>query len=627
MRRSFGHLPAVLAVLALATACASDATTAQVVATAPATPVANAGSAASTAPSTAPAGRSATTPPTTAGRATTTVGGPTGGGSGGGSRGTVRWHSCPDTKGFQCATLTVPLDRADPSGPTINIALNRRPANDLSKRIGSLVVNPGGPGGSGLELAANLPATLPTALLDRFDLVGFDPRGVGESEGIVCTTDAQKDERVALDDRPDTRAEIDALVQSRLDDGSACQGSDRDLIPYLTTIATARDLDLIRAAIGDEKLTYLGFSYGTKLGAVYADLFPSKVRALVLDGVMNPTTGSGTGGPIELDETNSVGFDRAFDRFTAACIASTTCPLRPDPRAMFDAAATAVETTPLRATGDSRQVNAARFSLGVTSSLYSSALWPMLATALNDAAGGDGTFLMRLGDQLYQRDQDGHYSNLRDANHTIFCADATSRTSVDAVQAASAALSVPVDVAALDSVLFLADCLGTPVGKEPFTPITPAAGAPPILLVGTDGDPATPVENTEPMARALGSGVAIFWGGDGHTAFTRGSSCIDDAVVGYLTQLAVPADGTRCPANPPGTPNAPAEGVAYGFDRPSLQRALQSEFTTVLGSASAATCFAKAIVTEFDDSELAHFQFAVDVGGVIEKARAIVGRC
>ena len=154
MRRSFGHLPAVLAVLALATACASDATTAQVVATAPATPVANAGSAASTAPSTAPAGRSATTPPTTAGRATTTVGGPTGGGSGGGSRGTVRWHSCPDTKGFQCATLTVPLDHANPNGPMINLALNRRPANDLSKRIGSLVVNPGGPGGSGLRARA-----------------------------------------------------------------------------------------------------------------------------------------------------------------------------------------------------------------------------------------------------------------------------------------------------------------------------------------------------------------------------------------------------------------------------------------------------------------------------------------
>ena len=627
MRRSFGHLPAVLAVLALATACASDATTAQVVATAPATPVANAGSAASTAPSTAPAGRSATTPPTTAGRATTTVGGPTRGGSGGGSRGTVRWHSCPDTKGFQCATLTVPLDRADPSGPTINIALNRRPANDLSKRIGSLVVNPGGPGGSGLELAANLPATLPTALLDRFDLVGFDPRGVGESEGIVCTTDAQKDERVALDDRPDTRAEIDALVQSRLDDGAACQGSDRDLIPYLTTIATARDLDLIRAAIGDEKLTYLGFSYGTHLGATYAQLFPTHVRALVLDGVVNPQTAGGTNGPPELDETYGTSFDRAFDRFTAACIASTTCPLRPDPRAARDAAAAGVETTPLPATDDRRQVGAGMFNQGVASSLYSHQLWPMLATALKDAADGDGTFLLKLADNGWERGQDGHYKNLRDANHAIACADTVVRTDVDAVKVASAALTLPLDVAALDTVLSHADCSGTPVGKEPFTPIGPAVGAPPILLVGTEGDPATDVANTEPMARALGSGVAIFWDGDGHTAFTNGSSCIDDAVVGYLTQLTVPADGMRCAANPPGTPNAPAQGVAYGLDRPFFQRLLQTELADVLGSATAAKCVAAAVITQFDDTEFAHFWYNIDKGGVVAKAKAIVSRC
>ena len=623
VRRSFGHLPAVLAVLALATACASDATTAQVVATAPATPVANAGPAAST----VPAGRSATTPPTTAGRATTTVGGSTGGGSGGGSRGSVRWRSCPDTKGFQCATLTVPLDHANPNGPTINLALNRRPANDLSKRIGSLVVNPGGPGGSGLELAANLPASLPTALLDRFDLVGFDPRGVGESEGIVCTTDAQKDERVALDDRPDTRAEIDALVQSRLDDGSACQGSDRDLIPYLTTIATARDLDLIRAAIGDEKLTYLGFSYGTKLGAVYADLFPSKVRALVLDGVINPTTGSGTPGPLELDETYGPSFDRAFDRFSAACIASTTCPLKPDPRAVRDAVAATVETTPLRVSDDPRSVGAGLFNQGVASSLYSLQLWPILATALKDAADGDGTLLLKLADNGWERGQDGHYKNLRDANHAVVCADATARTAVNAVNAASAALTLPIDVAALDVVLFQADCSGTPVGKEPFTPIGPAVGAPPILLVGTEGDPATDVANTEPMARALGSGVAIFWDGDGHTAFTNGSSCIDDAVVGYLTQLTVPADGTRCAANPPGTAGAPAQGAAYGLDRPSFERGFRSQLIDGGAPAAAAACVAKGVMAQFDDSEFAHFWAGIDKGGVFEKYQAIINGC
>ena len=625
MRRSLGHLPAVLAVLALANACASDATTAQVVATAPAT----AGS--RPAPSTVPAGPSATTPPTTAGRATTTVGGPTGGGSGGasggGSRGTVRWRSCPDTKGFQCATLTVPLDHADPSGPTINIALNRRPANDLSKRIGSLVVNPGGPGGSGLELAANLPATLPTALLDRFDLVGFDPRGVGESEGIVCTTDAQKDERVAIDDRPDTVAEIDALVQSRLDDGSACQGSDRDLIPYLTTIATARDLDLIRAAIGDEKLTYLGFSYGTHLGATYAQLFPTHTRALVLDGVVNPQTAGGTNGPPALDQTYGASFDRAFDRFTAACIASMTCPLKPDPRAVRDAAAASAETNPLSASDDARRVGAGSFTLGVASSLYSHQLWPMLATALKDAADGDGTFLLKLADNGWERGQDGHYKNLRDANHAIVCADTVPRTSVDVVKTAAAALTLPLDVAALDAVLYGADCASTPLGKEPFTPIGPAVGAPPILLVGTEGDPATDVANTEPMARALGTGVAIFWDGDGHTAFTNGSSCIDDAVVGYLTQLRVPADGMRCAANPPGTANAPAQGVAYGLDRPFYQRLLQTELADVLGSTAAAKCVASAVVTQFDDTELAHFLYQIDKGGVLDKVKAIVNGC
>ena len=530
--------------------------------------------------------------------------------------GRLNWSKCPDTDGYDCATLSVPLDYANPSAKSITIALNRRPADDKANRIGALVVNPGGPGASGLELAANLPDELPAEVLKRFDLVGFDPRGVGKSTPIACISDADKDRDLALDDKPTTKAELDKLIDVQLGENATCATKVGEYLRHVSTVDAARDLDQIREALGEDKLTYLGFSYGTRLGAVYAELFPGKIRALVLDGAVNPTTGLGGDG-----STND-GFDAEFDRFTSACRAAPSCPAAPDAKALREQLIDQTRVTPISSANGARKLTPGVLEVAVTSALYDQGFWPILAQGLADAKAGDAAVLFGLSDLYEGRGADGTYTNEIDANTAINCADDGERHSADEVRAEAAKISTfPVDPIVFDDLTTKAACTGLPVAADPFTPVK-VSGAPPILVLGTTGDPATVVGNTTKLADALGSGVAVIWEGDGHTAFTK-TPCITDLTVSYLVDLKVPETGRRCPASATGTTAVPE----YKLDREQFRTPLQDAFSEVAKSRKLGTCIVTELLARLSDGELIHTFYGVDDPGVTSKSDAITKAC
>jgi len=456
---------------------------------------------------------------------------------------TVAWTQCGDP--FECTTLKVPLDYADPGGRQIDIALVRLPAADPGNRLGSLVVNPGGPGGSGIEfLKSSGQSLFSQDLRNRFDIVSFDPRGVGESTPVECLNGPDLDRLNALDPTPDNPAEHDALVAGAQEFDQACVQNSSDLLPHMSTADAARDMDQIRAALGEEKLTYLGFSYGTFLGTVYAGLFPTRVRALALDGAIDPAQ--------TFEQRNQVqaeGFERALTAFLDDCKARQTCQFYNNgrPAEAYDALMRQIDAKPLPATaiGDDRLVGPGEAFTGVLYSLYSRQSWPVLAQALALAQRGDGSILLVLADAYNERQPDGTYKNVAAANNAVNCLDYV----------------VPTDVAAYDAMVPVLEkaaprfgqaiaysgltCAFWSVRAAADPGVITAEGAPPILVVGTTGDPATPYEWAVNLARELASGVLLTREGEGHTAYGD-SACIQDHVDRYLISLEVPPANTTC---------------------------------------------------------------------------------
>jgi pimeloyl-ACP methyl ester carboxylesterase len=455
------------------------------------------------------------------------------------------WADCKD--GFQCTTVRVPRDYAKPGAGTLRIAVIRLPARDKAHRVGSLVTNPGGPGGSGVNFIRENARSLGTALQSRFDIVGFDPRGVGNSDPVRCLTSKQLDQYFATDSSPDDQREIADQVAVSKGFANGCQGKAGPELPYVGTVNAARDIDVIRAALGDKKLSYLGFSYGTYLGAFYADQFPKNVRALVLDGAVDPK--------LTADEVNveqAKGFETALRAFATECVKMPDCPLG---TGSVDAALDKVsalqkqtDTTPLKnLTGDGRQVKESLVTLGIATALYSKQSWPALKLALTRAIKeGDGTTLLKLGDILVERQPDGSYSNQTEANMAVNCIDKPYPSTVGAVQQVS-------DKAAKNSPRFAPfviwgslPCTFWPSKPKGEPKALSAAGAAPILVVGTTRDPATPYKWAQGLARELRSGVLLSLNGDGHTAYLQGNPCISQAVEKYLVNAAPPKDGTMC---------------------------------------------------------------------------------
>ncbi|MET8158276.1 alpha/beta hydrolase [Sphaerisporangium sp. NPDC005289] len=457
----------------------------------------------------------------------------------------IAWTDCKN--GFQCGKLEVPLDYAAPSGDRIAISVIRLPATG-KQRIGSVILNPGGPGGSGIEYARAAKTVLTPAILARFDTVGFDPRGVGESAPVHCLSGPQLDKFIGLDGTPDDSAEVKELAKGAKDFAEGCQAKSAKLLPHVGTADAARDMDVLRAVLGDQGMTYLGKSYGTYLGTVYADLFPKKVRALVLDGAIDPALA-----PVPtVNAAQARGFEVAFRSFLADCFNQTTCPFSPkNTDAALAQLTTLLKSTdehPLRNnTGDGRKIDESWTTLGIVTALYDKRSWPVLRTALAQAFRGDGTTLLRLADILVDRHQDGSYSNQTEANMAVNCIDhpyprdtAAYEDAARAAQKESPHFGAYVMWGSLPCEYWPAKPIGT---DKPLK----AAGSPPILVVGTQRDPATPYEWAKALASQLSSGVLLSYDGDGHTAYRTGSSCIDAAVDRYLLSLTTPKTGTLCP--------------------------------------------------------------------------------
>lgn len=445
---------------------------------------------------------------------------------------------------FSCGTTTVPVSYDDPDGGTLQLFLVRATLAGQTGRIGSLLVNPGGPGQSATDAAIQSALTLPTDVVNRFDIVGVDPRGVGLSTPVECISDADKDELFAADPRATDAAALDAAF-ARVDDIAAgCAEEYDEALGAFSTVDSARDMDLVRQSLGDEQLNYLGYSYGTTLGSTYAELFPEQVRAMVLDGAVDPDATRQ-----EFAEAQAQGFEAAFDAFAANCTALIGgCPVGPDPRAFVNDLLTQAAAAPIASSrpGETRQATPGLILNGIRSALYQPSAWPQLAQSLAAARNGDAAGILTLADTYTGRNDDGTYSNVVDANVTITCADTEEEISTDQVRELVTTWGATYPLFGADAALGLYTC---PAWDAPRTPLPErdAAGSAPILVVGTQGDPVTPLPGAVDMAEDLENAVLLTWQGSGHTAYPK-NDCVTAAVNAYLIDLVVPQDGVTCPA-------------------------------------------------------------------------------
>jgi pimeloyl-ACP methyl ester carboxylesterase len=470
----------------------------------------------------------------------------------------AQWAPCPDVPkqlvgqgaagmSYDCASVAVPRDWAKPTGgETYDVAMIRIRAKSQKNRIGSLLINPGGPGGSGIDTAVYLSfgprlGGLPTEITDKFDLVGFDPRGVGRSSPLKCISDSDQDASFAADPDPVSQADFDRVAALNSKIAGTCGQKYGAQLPFFSTEQAARDMDALRTAVGDTKLSYLGFSYGTLLGATYAQLFPQNVRALVLDGAVDPTETY-----VQGSESQAKGFERAFGNFTTWCKANAAkCPISADPRGAVTDAMAKAEASPVQSP-DGREATSGWIFVGLISSLYTETGWTALAQAVDDLQTGDAKGIMTLADQYAERKPDGSYSNLFDANLAVNCADTDDAPTVQQVRQLQSQWRAKYPIFGAPLAMGMLPCTFWPGQRDPY-PAAKANGAPPIVVVGTTGDPATPYENTADLATMLGTGHVVTWEGEGHTAYPS-TPCIVKAVDDYLIDLTVPRAGLRCPA-------------------------------------------------------------------------------
>jgi pimeloyl-ACP methyl ester carboxylesterase len=452
----------------------------------------------------------------------------------------ARWTDCGG--GFSCAEVRVPRDHAAPSEGYLNISMIRSAARKPGERIGSLLVNPGGPGASGVEFVRDGLATFPEELRERFDIVGFDPRGVNSSTAIRCIDNL--DGHAALDPSPDDAAEFTELVEAAHAYADACARRNDATLAYLSTDAVARDLDMLRVAVGDDELTYLGFSYGTLIGSRYAELYPDRIRAMALDGAIDPSL------DLETFRTGQAkAFEGALTRFLDDCASRARCPFYEggDSARAFDTLMASIDRDPIPALllSDTRLVGPGLAWSAVLAALYSESYWPILANALSLAKDGDGSLMLAISDPFRGRKANGSYSNLQDAYVGNVCLDYPAPTDV----AEFTGWAVGLEDAAPHFAEFAAYndliCAFWAVPAQGMPRAVTATGAPPIVVVGTTGDTATPYQWAQSLADQLESGVLVTREGEGHTGYAD-SLCVQGAVNAYLLELTVPRDGLTC---------------------------------------------------------------------------------
>jgi pimeloyl-ACP methyl ester carboxylesterase len=450
---------------------------------------------------------------------------------------------------FECGTTEVPISYDEPRGATLPLFLVRAVLAEQTDRIGSLMINPGGPGGSGADAAIGLALSLPVEVLSRFDIVGFDPRGVGLSTPIECISDETKDLMVASEPRPVTDEQLDETFALTQDIADGCAEEYGEALGTFNTVDTARDMDQLRQALGDEQLSYLGYSYGTTLGSTYAELFPDKVRALVLDAAVDPDDD-----PKAKAEQSAASLEAGFNAFVTNCLGLIAgCPMGQSPRSFVERLLDQAAETPIPSSepdqdGETRAATPGVVHTAVLAALYDTASWPQLAQALAAAKNGDSAGLFSLADSYAGRLEDGTYSNLFDANISINCADTDTDQSADEeeVRTLAAEWNERYPLFGAGSATGLYTCSAWEAERTPL-PERDAEGSAPILVVGTSGDPVTPIVGAEEMAEDLEAGVLLVWQGAGHTAYPK-NRCINASVNAYLINLTPPVDGLTCPA-------------------------------------------------------------------------------
>ena len=459
----------------------------------------------------------------------------------------LAWESC---RIGECAGLKVPLDYAKPDGGSITIQVLRMRATKPKQRIGSLVVNPGGPGGSGVDYARAADFIVGKPVRQRFDIVGFDPRGVQRSQPVDCLPDAQMDAFLGQDPTPDDKTEEQAFAASGKAFAQGCLQRTGALTSHLSTVDAARDMDVLRSALGDEKLNYLGKSYGTYLGATYADLFPKLVGRFVLDGVLPPDLT-----PAEVSKGQAEGFERATRAYAADCVDQGDCPLGGSVDEVMSGMRALLkrldqQPVPMK-DGKLNQLTEGWAATGIAQAMYDQGSWGALTDALAAVVRkNDGTELMKIADQYAQRNQNGSYAgNLLEAFYAITCLDNPDSPDLAVYEqrARDNATVAPTwgPFLAWGSV----PCGEWPVkaaegGGAPHT--VSAKGSGPIVVVGTTRDPATPYEWSVRLREQLSNASLLTFNGDGHTAYARSNKCIDNAINDYYTGGKVPKDGTKC---------------------------------------------------------------------------------
>ncbi|MFK4544485.1 pimeloyl-ACP methyl ester carboxylesterase [Streptomyces tendae] len=462
----------------------------------------------------------------------------------------LTWRDC-GVPGFQCATMKAPLDYAEPGEGDVRLAVARKKATGPGKRLGSLLVNPGGPGGSAIGYLQQYAGIgYPAKVRAQYDMVAVDPRGVARSEPVECLDGPEMDAYTRTDVTPDDARETDELVDAYKEFAEGCGADAPKLLRHVSTVEAARDMDVLRAVLGDEKLTYVGASYGTFLGATYAGLFPDRTGRLVLDGAMDPSLPARR---LNLEQTE--GFETAFQSFAKDCVRQPDCPLgdkgtTPDQvgknlKSFF----ADLDAKPLSAgDADGRKLTESLATTGVIAAMYDEGAWQQLRESLTSAIKEkDGAGLLILSDSYYEREADGGYSNLMFANAAVNCLDLPAAfSSPDEVRAALPDFEKASPVFGEGLAWSSLNCAYWPVKPTGEPHRIEAAGATPIVVVGTTRDPATPYRWAEALSDQLSSGHLLTYEGDGHTAYGRGSTCIDSAINTYLLRGTAPEDGKRC---------------------------------------------------------------------------------
>ncbi len=442
----------------------------------------------------------------------------------------LKWRDCYSE--FQCAMYKVPINYEDIALGDFNIAVMKHSAPDA---IGNLVINPGGPGGSGIDYAYSYQDVFTPKITNKFNLIGFDPRGVSRSAPIKCLNDAETDSSYASDSYPENDAEMAELRSDSAKYAKNCS-NDNKYLKYYGTANAARDMDILRALLGDEKLNFLGKSYGTYLGTLYAKLFPNNVGRFVLDGAVDPTLSS-----MQQSLQQAVGFDEAFKSFADSCLSYAECVLTKDYLNQLRSKLSEIREKPIKV--GERKLTESLAMYGIAMGLYDKELgWPELRSALKELFAGKGKALLSMADAYTGRDANGNYqSNEADAISVISCNDfPVSR--IDFKTTTNAAPLFGKYVAYGDIT-----CEYLPHGKFELVD-GPVNINSPTLVIGTTNDPATPYNWAVKLSRLLNNSILISLNSDGHTGYSRGSACVDQVVEKYLISGVIPAQNLACSA-------------------------------------------------------------------------------